>query len=113
MVAAEKVVQGLQQQIREATDRLADVIELLKDPLNVILHPELLVEKLNLEGLLKDLATVLTDAVTALVDLVQLGLGLLSVRLPTSQHAGEDLPAHVWAVYDLPTHKRISVGFDG
>jgi hypothetical protein len=113
IVAAAKVVLGLQQQIRAATDRLADVIELLKDPLNVILHPELLVEKLNLEGLLEDLGKQLADALTALVDLVQLGLGLLSVRLPTSEHAGEDLPAHVWAVYDLPTHKRISVGFDG
>ena len=32
---------------------------------------------------------------------------MLEVRLPTSEFAGADLPAHVWAVYDIPGAKRL------
>lgn len=113
VVAAVTALLDVQQQIDDATSRLADILELLKDPLNIILHPELLTEKLRLEELLGNLAGALQDKLEALLDLVQLGLGLVTLRLPTSEFAGQDLPAHVWAVYDLPTHKRLSLGFDG
>ncbi|MGH9184495.1 MAG: hypothetical protein ACRD0U_01550 [Acidimicrobiales bacterium] len=38
---------------------------------------------------------------------------MLVLRLPTSETTGAALPAHVWAVYDLPGHRRLSIGFDG
>ncbi|WP_156213185.1 hypothetical protein [Lentzea aerocolonigenes] len=104
---------NLDREIKTATDRLNVVNELLKDPLNVILHPELLIERLNLEKLLEDLGNTLKTKTEALLNLIHLGLGVVNLRLPTSEFAGRDLPAHVWAVYDLPTHKRLSVGFDG
>ncbi|MEV6874175.1 hypothetical protein [Amycolatopsis sp. NPDC051128] len=113
VVGAAREVLDLQRQINDATTRLNTILELLKDPINVILHPELLVEKLDLENLLKNLGDTLQQKVEALLNLVNVGLGLLSLRLPTSEYVGKDLPAHVWAVYDLPTHKRISLGFDG
>ncbi|MEV6235374.1 hypothetical protein [Lentzea sp. NPDC051838] len=104
---------NLDREIAIARDRLNIVNELLKDPLNVILHPELLIERLNLEKLLEDLGNTLKAKTEALLNLIHLGLGVVNLRLPTSEFAGRDLPAHVWAVYDLPTHKRLSVGFDG
>jgi hypothetical protein len=113
IVGAANRILGLERQIADATNRLNAILELLKDPLQVILHPELLVQKLQLEQLLNDLRSTLQGAVEALLDLVQIGLGVVALRLPTSEFAGQDLPAHVWAVYDLPTHKRLSLGFDG
>ncbi|UVS77513.1 hypothetical protein [Actinokineospora sp. UTMC 2448] len=113
IIAVAREILDLEAEIAAVTNRLNVVLELLSDPLNVILHPELLVEKLQLENLLADLGAALTAKVEALLNLVHLGLGLVNLRLPTSEFAGEDLPAHVWAVYDFPTHKRISVGFDG
>lgn len=113
IVGVAREITNLDSEIAIATNRLNVVLELLKDPINVILHPELLVEKLQLEGLLRDLRDTVQRKVEALLNLVHLGLGLVNLRLPTSEFAGRDLPAHVWAVYDLPTHKRISVGFDG
>lgn len=104
---------NVQRQLDDATARLNAILELLKDPVQVIQHPELLTEKLNLEGLLQNLNKTLQEKLQALIDRVQVGLGLLTLRLPTSETTGRDLPAHVWAVYDIPTHKRLSVGFDG
>lgn len=113
IVGASRQVLDLERRIAEATARLNVILELLKDPVNVILHPELLIERLELEKLLTSLDDQLRQKLEALLNLVHAGLGVLSVRLPTGEHAGGDLPAHVWAVYDLPTRKRISVGFDG
>lgn len=113
IVGVSREILDLERQIEAATSRLNAVLELLKDPLNLILHPNLLLEKLQLETLLKGLNDTLRQKLEALLNLVHVGLGVLSVRLPTSEYAGKDLPAHVWAVYDLPTRKRISVGFDG
>ncbi|NUT93333.1 MAG: hypothetical protein HOY78_15065 [Saccharothrix sp.] len=113
IVGASREVLDVERQIADATARLNVILDLLKDPLNVILHPELLIEKLELEKLLASLDGLLRQKLEALLNLVHAGLAVLSVRLPTSEHAGGDLPGHVWAVYDLPTHKRISVGFDG
>jgi hypothetical protein len=113
VVSAAQQVLDLQQQLTDAQNSLAAILEVLKDPLQAILHPELLLEKLRLTQLVADLTSSLAGKVQALVDLVQLGVALLEVRLPTSETTGKALQAHVWGVYDLPTHKRLSVGFDG
>ncbi|KPH99553.1 hypothetical protein OK074_0682 [Actinobacteria bacterium OK074] len=113
IVAAAQKVLDLQQQLTDAQNTLAGVLDLLKDPLQAALHPELLLQKLRLTHLIADLTASLGDKVKALVDLVQLGVAMLEVRLPTSETTGKALHAHVWGVYDLPTHKRLSVGFDG
>ncbi|MEU0882021.1 hypothetical protein ABZ345_25690 [Lentzea sp. NPDC005914] len=104
---------NVQRQIDDATKRLNVVLELLKDPLNVILHPELLIEKLQLESLLDNLKTTLEEKLQALLRIINVGLAMVTLRLPTSEFAGRDLPAHVWGVYDLPGHKRVSLGYDG
>ncbi|MET8757625.1 hypothetical protein [Lentzea sp. NPDC004782] len=104
---------NVQRQIDDATKRLNVVLELLKDPLNVILHPELLIEKLQLESLLDNLRTTLQEKLEALLRIINVGLAMVTLRLPTSEFAGRDLPAHVWGVYDLPGHKRVSLGYDG
>lgn len=103
----------VQQQIDDVQHTLDGILQLLQDPLQAILHPELFVEKLQLQQTLSDLADTLQQKLTALLDLVDLGVAPLEIRLPTSETTGKALPAHVWGVYDLPTHKRLSVGFDG
>ncbi|WP_157984999.1 hypothetical protein [Lentzea terrae] len=104
---------NVQRQIDDATKRLNVVLELLKDPLNIILHPELLIEKLQLESLLDNLRITLEEKLQALLRIINVGLAMVTLRLPTSEFAGRDLPAHVWGVYDLPGHKRVSLGYDG
>ncbi|CRK62242.1 hypothetical protein [Alloactinosynnema sp. L-07] len=79
----------------------------------MILHPELLIERLNLEGLLITLGDALRTKTEALLRVINVGLAMLEVRLPTSEFAGRDLPGHVWAVYDIPGRKRLSLGYDG
>ncbi|OKI57966.1 hypothetical protein [Micromonospora sp. CB01531] len=113
VVAAVRQLLEVQSALKAAQDRLAVVLELLKDPLQVILHPELLLERLRLQDLIADLQAQLADKLEALLDLINVGVALLALRLPTSELAGQPLPAHVWAVYDIPGHQRISVGFDG
>ncbi|SDI71511.1 hypothetical protein SAMN05192558_11711 [Actinokineospora alba] len=103
----------LERQVKAVTDRLNILAELLKDPLNVILHPEWVLEKLALDDLLRGLNATLQQKLTALLDLINVGLAFLELRLPTSEFAGRDLPGHVWAVYDIPSRKRLSLGFDG
>ncbi|OLE25807.1 MAG: hypothetical protein AUG49_09810 [Catenulispora sp. 13_1_20CM_3_70_7] len=103
----------VQKQITDVQNTLNGILQILQDPLQAILHPELLVQKLQLEQTLRDLNTGLQDKLKALTDLIDLGVAVLEVRLPTSETTGKALHAHVWGVYDLPTHKRLSVGFDG
>ncbi|MEU4767608.1 hypothetical protein AB0H12_30580 [Actinosynnema sp. NPDC023794] len=113
VVGPVREILDLERQITDATARLNVLVELLKDPLNVILHPEWLLEKLELEELLRDLNTTVQEKLTALLDLINVGLAFLQLRLPTSEHVGRDLPGHVWAVYDIPGRTRLSLGFDG
>jgi hypothetical protein len=113
VIAAAQALLDVQAQLTAVQDRLNVVLELLRDPIQVILHPELLIEKLQLQQLLTDLTATLGGKLTALLDLVNLGVALLQVRLPTSELAGRPLPAQLWAVYDLPGHHRVSAGFDG
>ncbi|MCF4122632.1 hypothetical protein L1785_16765 [Antribacter sp. KLBMP9083] len=102
-----------QELLADAQDRLANLLELIQDPLYLLTHPGALLEVLELQGLVEDLTAQVAAKTTALLEVVHLGLAMLEVRLPTSEYAGEDLPAHVWAVYDIPGAKRLSVGFDG
>jgi hypothetical protein len=41
------------------------------------------------------------------------GIGLAVWRLPTGEHRSGPLRAQVWAEYDLPDARRMSIGFDG
>lgn len=112
LTAASQVL-SLEQAIRDVQSRL-DVLDVqLSNPLRVLLNPGLLLESLRLKALLSSLQDELRRKVDALVSAVNLGLGLLALRLPTSETTGRALPAHVWAVYDLPGHKRLSIGVDG
>ncbi|WP_054044260.1 hypothetical protein [Alloactinosynnema sp. L-07] len=113
ILGAVREILDLQRQLDAATSRLNAVLDLLKNPLNVILHPELLIERLNLEGLLITLGDALRTKTEALLRVINVGLAMLEVRLPTSEFAGRDLPGHVWAVYDIPGRKRLSLGYDG
>ncbi len=113
VVTAAKELLDVQQQITVAQDALNVILKLLQDPLQVILNPGLLLQRDVLTKLLGDLADTLKEKLKALTDLVDLGVAVLQVRLPTSEKTGQALHAHVWAVYDLPTHKRLSAGFDG
>ncbi|NUP50642.1 MAG: hypothetical protein HOW97_25515 [Catenulispora sp.] len=113
VIAAATQLLDVQKQITDAQNSLNGILQILQDPLQAILHPELLVEKLRLQQLLTDLADTLAQKLQALTDLIDLGVAVLEVRLPTSETTGKALHAHVWGVYDLPTHKRLSVGFDG
>lgn len=97
----------------ETETRLEDLLELMEDPLWLLLNPWALLESLRLEELVESLTAELSDKLEALLDIIHVGLALLQVRLPTSEHAGEDLPGHVWAVYDVPGGNRLSVGYDG
>lgn len=97
----------------DAQSRLTNLLELMEDPVWLLLNPWALVEVLELRGLVEDLTETVTAKTEALLNVIHLGLAMLEVRLPTSEFAGEDLPAHVWAVYDIPGAKRLSVGFDG
>lgn len=97
----------------ETRTRLTDLIELIQDPLWLLLNPWALLERLRLEELVTSLTEDVADLLDALLDLVHLGLAFLEVRLPTSELAGQDLPGHVWAVYDVPGGNRLSVGYDG
>jgi hypothetical protein len=111
IIAAVQKLLNVQSEITDAQNELNVILQLLTNPLEVILHPELLVEKLDLQKLLADLAGTLKQDLQALLDLIDVGVALLEIRLPTAGTG--DLHAHVWGVYDLPTHKRLSVGFDG
>ena len=113
VIGAATQLLDVQKQITDAQNSLNGILQILQDPVQAILHPELLVEKLRLQQLLTDLATTLEQKLKALTDLIDLGVAVLEVRLPTSETTGKALHAHVWGVYDLPTHKRLSVGFDG
>lgn len=113
IIGAAQQLLDVQQQITDAQNQLNVILQILSDPLQAILHPELVLEKLHLQQLLSDLAATLQQKLNALLDLINLGVALLEVRLPTSETTGSALHAHVWGVYDLPTHKRLSVGFDG
>ncbi len=113
VIGAARQLLDVQQQITDAQNELNAILLILSDPLQAILHPELVLQKLHLQQLLSDLASTLQQKLNALLDLVNLGVALLEVRLPTSETTGAALHAHVWGVYDLPTHKRLSVGFDG
>lgn len=113
VVGGAKAVLDLEKEIAAAENRLSAILKILQDPIQAILHPELLVEATNLRGLLRTLRGTLEDKVNALFTIVHLGLAELQLRLPTSEYAGRDLPGHVWAVYDIPGSKRLSLGFDG
>ncbi|SFB63438.1 hypothetical protein SAMN05216266_13510 [Amycolatopsis marina] len=113
IVGPVREILDLERELDEVTSRLGVVLELLEDPLNAILHPELLVERLRLQDLVASLTTTLQEKVEALLRVINVGLAMLSLRLPTSELAGEDLPGHVWAVYDIPGRKRLSLGYDG
>jgi hypothetical protein len=113
VIGAAQQLLNVQQQITDVQNQLNAILQILSDPLQAILHPELVLQKLHLQQLLADLANTLQQKLNALLDLINLGVALLEVRLPTSETTGGALHAHVWGVYDLPTHKRISVGFDG
>lgn len=113
VIGAARQLLDVQKQITDAQNQLNAILLILSDPLQAALHPELLLQKLQLQQLLADLANTLQQKLSALLDLINLGVALLEVRLPTSETTGSALHAHVWGVYDLPTHKRLSVGFDG
>ena len=113
IIGAAKQLLDVQKQVTDVQNTLNGILQILQDPLQAILHPELLVEKLQLTKTLADLTATLQQKLTALLDLVDLGVAVLEIRLPTSETTGKALHAHVWGVYDLPTHKRLSVGFDG
>jgi hypothetical protein len=113
VVGGAKAVLNLETQIAAAETRLTAILKLLEDPLQIILHPELVLEAADLRGLLDTLRATLVDKVNALLTIVHLGLAELQLRLPTSEYAGRDLPGHVWAVYDIPGSTRLSLGFDG
>ncbi|GLZ30303.1 hypothetical protein Lesp02_24920 [Lentzea sp. NBRC 105346] len=113
VVSAAREVLDLERQIAEVNARIAKLLELIANPENVLDLPVLIAELTSRRGLLALLTATLQEKITKLLDIVHLGLGLVTLRLPTSEHAGADLPAHVWAVYDVPTHKRLSLGFDG
>lgn len=113
VIGAAQQLLNVQQQITDAQNQLTAILQILSDPLQAILHPELVLQKLQLQQLLSDLANTLQQKLNALLNLIDLGVALLEVRLPTSETTGSALHAHIWGVYDLPTHKRLSVGFDG
>ncbi|HKN53744.1 MAG TPA: hypothetical protein VJX66_14680, partial [Amycolatopsis sp.] len=113
VLAAAHALLDVQRQIDDARTELNAIIEILKDPVQAILHPELVLRKLQLEKLVQDLAVTLQQKLDALLELINLGVAVLEIRLPTSETTGSALNAHVWTVYDLPTHKRLSAGFDG
>jgi hypothetical protein len=111
-LAAEELLDA-QVLLDDAQSRLTNLLELMEDPAWLLLNPWALVEVLELRGLVEDLTETVAAKTEALLNVIHLGLAMLEVRLPTSEFAGEDLPAHVWAVYDIPGAKRLSVGFDG
>lgn len=111
-VAVEELLDA-QVLLDDAESRLAALQELIADPVWLLLNPWALVEVLELRGLVEDLTETVAAKTEALLSVIHLGLAMLEVRLPTSEFAGADLPAHVWAVYDIPGAKRLSVGFDG
>jgi hypothetical protein len=113
VVGAVEEITDLEAELDAVTSRLETLLELVQDPLWLIQHPEALLEVLRLQNLVETLTQTLVDKVEALAELVHLGLALLEIRLPTSELVGQDLPGHVWGVYDLPGGKRLSVGFDG
>ena len=114
IVAAAQNILNLNKQVADVQSTLTALLTLLQNPLYLLTHPGALIQALQLQTLLTDLQSKVQQAIAALVSLVNVGLGLLAVRLPTSEIApSSPLPAHVWAVYDLPGHKRLSIGFDG
>lgn len=113
VVGAAQEITDLQTELDAVTSRLETLLELIQDPLWLIQHPEALLEVLRLQDLVETLTQTLAEKVEALAELVNLGLALLEIRLPTSELVGQDLPGHVWGVYDLPGGHRLSVGFDG
>ncbi len=113
VVAAAQGVTDLQTELDAVTSRLTELLELVQDPLYLLTHPGALLEVLRLQELVETLNQELADKVTALAELVNLGLALLEIRLPSSELVGQDLPGHLWAAYDLPGAHRLSIGFDG
>lgn len=112
IVDVSRKILDLQRLLGEKNTRLAQVDEALADPEHDN-REQLEQERAELIDLIGTLKRLLVERTQDLLNLVHLGLGLVSLRLPTSEFAGADLPAHVWAVYDIPTRKRLSVGFDG
>ncbi len=115
ILAAVQEVLDLQGLLAAAQNTLASVLALLQNPLALLFNPFLLIQALQLQQLVAALTADLADAVEALVSLVNIGLGLLVLRMPTSETTGGPLPAHVWAVYQLPdtNHSQLSIGYDG
>lgn len=103
-----------QKLLKNAQDTLTELLRLILDPTYLAAHPEALERITNLRSLIGDLTDTVQRDLNALLSAVNLGLALLSVRLPTSEVAADKpLRAHVWAVYDIPGYKRLSIGYDG
>ncbi|WP_157930760.1 hypothetical protein [Glycomyces xiaoerkulensis] len=113
VVPAAQEVLDLQELLEETESTLENLLELMEDPLWLLANPWAVVEAANLENQIETLTATLADKTAALLDIIHVGLAMLEVRLPTSELHGEDLPAHVWAVYDIPGANRLSVGYDG
>ncbi len=114
IVTASKTLLSDQGALAAAKQSLTDLVKLLLDPLYLLKHPDALAQKLNLQNLIASLEQQVQADIQAIISMVNVGLGLLSLRLPTSEvPTSQPLPAHVWAVYDIPGYHRLSVGFDG
>lgn len=105
-------------EILSIEDELDIIRKILADPLQLPRHAAALLRKLVLDDLLRTKKRLLEDLRTSLQARLGLGMGLLSMRLPTSETKGGALPAQVWAQYDAPAGldlslKRMSFGYDG
>lgn len=112
LAAVEELVE-VSDLLEETQTTLDGLLALMADPLWLLQNPWAILEALRLEELIDTLTATLAEKLDALLEIVHVGLAFLEVRLPTSEFHGEDLPAHVWAVYDIPGGNRLSVGYDG
>ncbi len=113
VVRAANEVLALEAELATLQSRVSAIVTLLRNPLNLLRNPGLLLDALRLRQLVTELQGELSMKVEALVSISNSGLGLIVQRLASSETTGSNLPAHVWAVYDVPTPKRLSLGFDG
>jgi hypothetical protein len=114
IVSATKKLTSDQADLAAAKASLTNLLKALLDPKYLLTHPGALLQKLDLQNLVASLTGLVQNELQALIGMVNVGLGLLSVRTGTSEiPAGQPLAAHVWAVYDIPGYHRLSIGYDG